>query len=353
MGDGRNTARKSVVAERDASLCGAHCKLVSVPSSPRSSSLKSPLVVFKFGGTSVGTPDRFRTVVRLIREAAAEGRVVAIVSALSGVSRQLASALEAASSRTDGPTVAEDLADTLRVRHAEQARAVLSTDCQSAYEAILDERLAALRRTFGRIGPEKEAPAARDAVLAVGEQLSVPLVTLALRDAGLCAPRCDATELVVTDDTFGAAHVQRTPTTERVRSWYRALAPTAVPVVAGFIGATEAGATTTLGFEGSDYSAALFAQILRAQGLTRFTDVDGIYTEDPDTHEDAERIDHLSMEEAVDRSASGGLGMHPKTLRPLADAGIPMQVRSIVAPDRPGTPIVPADGTADALWPAP
>ena len=131
------------------------------------------------------------------------------------------------------------------------------------------------------------------------------------------------------------------------------LPPAAVPVVAGFVGATTDGTTTTLGFEGSDYSAALLAHMLRARGLTRYTDVDGIYTADPDATEEADRIDHLSMEEAVDRSASGGLGMHPKTLRPLADAGIPMQVRSIVAPDRPGTPIVPADGTADALWPAP
>jgi aspartate kinase len=310
-------------------------------------------VVFKFGGTSVGRPDRVRTVVELIREAAAEGRVVAIVSALSGVSRQLASALEAVSTRGDGTTVVESLTDALRARHTEQAEAVLSASQQPVYEDILDERLEALRCAFERVGQGADAPAAWDAVLAVGEQLSVPMVTLALRDAGLHAPRCDATDLVVTDDTFGAAQVQQDETSERVRAWYRSLDPAAVPVVAGFIGATEDGSTTTLGFEGSDYSAALFACLLGAQGLTRYTDVDGIYTDDPDANEDAERMDHLSMEEAIARSASGGLGMHPKTLRPLADAGIPMQVRSIVTPEEPGTPIVPADSSADALWPAP
>jgi len=310
-------------------------------------------VVFKFGGTSVGRPDRFRTAVRLIREAAAAGRVVAVVSALSGVSRQLASALEAVSTRADGSTVVEDLLETLRARHAEQAEAVLSAAQKPAYEAILDERLEALRSAFERAGQNADTSAARDAVLAVGEQLSVPMVTLALRDAGLHAPRCDATNLVVTDDAFGAAQVQHDDTSRRVRSWYRSLAPSAVPVVAGFIGATKAGTTTTLGFEGSDYSAALFTKLLGAQGLTRYTDVDGIYTDDPDTNEDAERVDHLSMEQAVARSASGGLGMHPKTLRPLADAGIPMQVRSIVAPESPGTSIVPAGSTADALWPQP
>ncbi|MCS4121364.1 aspartate kinase [Salinibacter ruber] len=322
-------------------------------SSPPPDVPESPLVVFKFGGTSVGRPDRFRTVVQLIREAAAEGRVVAVVSALSGVSRQLASALEAVSTRADGATAVETLTDTLRTRHAEQAEAVLCADRKRTYEAILDERLEALRRAFERVEQDVDVPAARDAVLAVGEQLSVPMVTLALRDAGLHAPRCDATDLVVTDDTFGAAQVQHDDTSERVRAWYRSLDPAAVPVVAGFIGATEDGRPTTLGFEGSDYSAALFAKLLGAQGLTRYTDVDGIYTDDPEANEDAERVDHLSMEEALARSASGGLGMHPKTLRPLADAGIPMQVRSIVAPECPGTPIVPAERTADALWPAP
>ncbi|MEF8815853.1 MAG: aspartate kinase [Salinibacter sp.] len=326
---------------------------MSASSSPSPHVPVPPHVVFKFGGTSVGTPDRFRTVVRLIQEGAAEGRVVAIVSALSGVSRQLATALEAASTRADTAAVVANLVDTLRARHAEQARAVLSTSHQSTFETILDERLTFLRRSFEQIEHGKAASAARDAILAVGEQLSVPMVTLALRDAGLQAPRCDATDLVVTDDTFGAARVQHTLTTERICSWYRALDPAAVPVVAGFIGATEAGSTTTLGFEGSDYSAALFAHILRAQGLTRYTDVDGIYTEDPDTNEAAERIDRLSMDEAIERSASGGLGMHPKTLRPLADAGIPMQVRSIAAPDRSGTPIVPDGSTVDALWPRP
>lgn len=279
--------------------------------------------------------------------------MVAIVSALSGVSRQLASALEAVSSGADRPAVVDDLVETLHTRHAEQAEAVLSPEQREAYTPHLKDRLKSLHRAFDRVARDDQREAARDAVLAVGEQLSVPIITLALRDAGLRAPHCNATDLVVTDDAFGAAHVQRDATTDRVRSWYRGLEPGAVPVVAGFIGATETGTTTTLGFEGSDYSAALFAQILTARGLTRFTDVDGIYTADPDAHGDAERIDHMTMEQAFARIESGGLGMHPKTLRPLAEAGIPMQVRSIDRPTHPGTPIVPEGATLEALWPAP
>lgn len=310
-----------------------------------------PRVVFKFGGTTVGTPERFRTVVSILEEAVVSERVVAIVSALSQVSRQLSSTVEAVATQTDGATLIEDLVDTLRTRHMGQAEAVLSPNRRDDYGALLDERLRALRRCFAEIERDGFTPAARDAVLATGEQLSVPMVVLALRDAGLEALHGDATRLVVTDDTFGEANVRRAATAERVCTWYRDLASGAVPVVAGFIGATETGTTTTLGFEGSDYSASLFARILGAGCVTRYTDVDGLYTNDPAAHDAAERLDHLSMEEAYAMTESGRLGMHPKTLRPLAEADISMQVRSIVAPERTGTCILPKTKEPDAVWP--
>lgn len=301
----------------------------------------------------MGTAERFQTVITLLQEAASEGPVVAIVSALSRVSRQLSAAVEAVATQSDRSAVVEELTETLRVRHMAQAEVVLSPARQEAYEALLDERLRALRRHFAQVERTGFMPAGRDAVLAVGEQLSVPMVTLALRDAGLEAPYCDATDLVITDDTFGGANVKHAATTERIRNWYRALAPETVPVVAGFISAAETGPTTTLGFEGSDYSASLFARILEAQCLTRYTDVDGLYTDDPAANENAERLDRLSMEEAYAMTESGCLGMHPKTLRPLADADIPLQVRSIVEPDRTGTHILPEGASTEALWPSP
>ncbi|MFB6272078.1 MAG: aspartate kinase [Salinibacter sp.] len=319
--------------------------------SNRSETISSPRVVFKFGGTTVGEPERFRTVISLLREAAAADRVVAIVSALSQVSRQLSRAMEAFATRSDGTAVVEDLLHTLRDRHQSQAEAVLSPERADEYTALLNEHLHALQQRFAEVERFGFTPAARDAVLATGEQLSVPMVALALRDAGLTAPHCDATQLVVTDDTFGEANVDRVATTERVRQWYRGLSGGAVPIVAGFIGGTAGGHTTTLGFEGSDYSASLFARILEAECVTRYTDVDGLYTDDPEAHANAERLDHLSMEEAFAMTESGDLGMHPKTLRPLVDADIPMQVRSIVEPEKAGTRILPETKEPEAGCP--
>jgi aspartate kinase len=309
--------------------------------------------VFKFGGTTVGTPERFRTVIALLKEATTSGRVVAVVSALSDVSQQLSDAMEAFATRSDGRAVVETLVERLRRRHRIQAETVLSPAAADEYAALLDEHLRALRQSFAEVDRTGFTPALRDAVLATGEQLSVPMVTLALRDEGGEAPHCDATRLVVTDDTFGEANVDRAATADRIRDWYRTLSATAVPVVAGFIGATADGQTTTLGFEGSDYSAALFARILRARCVTRYTDVDGLYTADPSVHDDAERLDRLSMADAFAMTESGDLGMHPKTLRPLADACIPMQVRSIVEPEQAGTQILPDGAPAGAFWPSP
>jgi len=306
--------------------------------------VEPPRVVFKFGGTSVGTVERFRTVVDVIRRTAETGRVLAIVSAQGKTTRRLSAGMETFVTQfSDRSVVVDTLLDDLRERHLAQARTVLSEGSLAAYVDVVDERLRTLRDVFTSVETEGFTPAARDAVLATGEQLSVPMVTLALRDHGLTAPFCDATELVVTDDTYGEANVNRDATAETIRRWYDALPADAVPAVAGFIGATRDGTTTTLGFEGSDYSAALFAQMLGAECLTRYTDVDGLYTDDPEANATAERLDEISMEQAFALTESGRLGMHPKTLRPLVEAGIPMQVRSIDVPDGQGTRIVPEE----------
>jgi len=288
-------------------------------------------------------------VVEIAAQTAEEGRLVAIVSALSNVTRRLSAGLEAFTTQDrDRDAVLRDLVATLRDRHLGQAETVLSDRRADAYADLVHQRLQHLQGVFADVERDGFSPAARDAILATGEQLSVPMVTLALRDAGFPAPHCDATALMVTDDTFGEANVLQDATTRRLRRWYAELRPTAVPVIAGFIGATAGGRTTTLGFEGSDYSASLTARILGAQCLTRYTDVAGLYTADPKTDPSAERLDEISMEKAFAMTESGRLGMHPKTLRPLADAAIPMQIRSIDEPDAPGTRINP-DGAADAV----
>lgn len=319
-------------------------------SSDNGRSSTEPLVVFKFGGTSVGSVGRLRRVVETVTRTAQSARVLVVNSALSNVTRQLADAFDAfAADGGDRAGGLDELIETLRRRHRDQAASALSPDAQMGYASIVEKRLARLRETFEQVERDGGTPALRDAVLAAGEQLAVPMVALALEDAGLEAPQGDATQLLRTDATFGAAVVDRTATAAALRGWYGRLPSTAVPVLAGFIGGTADGRTTTLGFEGSDYSAALFAALLNADVLVRYTDVDGLYTCDPRTHDEAERIARLSMEDALSLTEAGQLGMHPKTLRPLVEAGIPLHIRSIDDPAASGTQIVPAEQMASPL----
>lgn len=315
-----------------------------------------PVVVMKFGGTATGSVGRMRSIGAVVKDACQTVRPVLVVSALSGVTRRLDRGLQAvvAAREADEAEVASVidtfLAD-LKARHRTQAREVLPEALASDYEMALLEQLDALRIRLNTVADTGFTPALRDAVLATGEQLSVPMVVATLRAAGLDATAGDATALIQTDATYGEANVHLEASKTRVTDWFAGLSASTVPVVAGFVGADASGATTTLGFEGSDYTAALLASFLGADSLTRFTDVDGIYTADPNTDAAAQRLDRLTMEQAFAWTESGRLGMHPKTLRPLAERAIPMQVRSIDRPTAPGTQIVPDAAGTPAFWP--
>jgi len=294
------------------------------------------LKVLKFGGTSVGSAERLRRVVEIVRDAAEASRGVVVTSALGGVTNTLVAALEA---RREGTLATATLTEGLWIRHHVLATGLLRPDSLRTYEGILQDLVEELAR-LAETAPV--TPALGDAMVAMGERLAAPLVALALQDAGLDALPQEATILVRTDATFGAALVDVATTYRQTRAWYAAFPPATIPVVTGFLGATAAGQTTTLGRGGSDYSAALLAAALGASVLERWTDVDGLYTDDPYKNEEARRLTCLRLEEAWAWNHAGRLGMHRKALDPLVEAEIPVHVRSTAEPQEPGTWILPA-----------
>lgn len=301
--------------------------------------MKPPVLVMKFGGTSVGAAERLRSVARIVQAAAQTQQVVVVASAASGVTDRLVAAWEELTARSFAAPAF--LAEIYRRYHS-LAAAVLEGDALARYERVLDTGCAALDRLIHTIEDGDRAPRWRDDLLAVGERLSVPLVALVLREAGLEAMPVDAAALVRTDDRFSDAGVDVARTRQLIRDWHRRLRPADVPVVTGFIGSTADGLTTTLGRGGSDYSAALLASALQAERLERWTDVDGIYTDDPRKNRRAKRLACIVLEEAWAWNHAGRLGMHRKALDPLVEAQVPVQVRSTEAPERPGTLILPA-----------
>ncbi len=262
--------------------------------------------------------------------------VVVIASALSGVTNKLVSLCDGSLDRTER----ESIVNWLIQRHRVHAADVLSLRSLRQFDAFIMRFLAETEALIYH--PNCGVDGARkDLLLAIGERLSVYLLSLALEDAGLESLPVDSSTLIKTDDSFGDAIVDITRTNEKVSAWYSEIESHQIPVITGFIGSTKGRCTTTLGRGGSDYSASLIAASINALRLERWTDVDGVYTNDPRLDAQAVRYEEIVLEDALAWNRAGKLGMHRKALDPLMRAKIPVFVRSIDQPDWPGTVIRP------------
>ena len=289
--------------------------------------------VMKFGGTSVGAPDRIREVVRLVGEASAESRVIVVVSALGGVTNDLIEASEKAVQgslewRADLERVARRQADAVLELAAASERAEL---LQLVQQAIDDLR----GRLHGVSLVRECTPRTLDGIVSFGERLSALIVGAAFRGQGHQATACDARPLVVTDKNFGAARVDAGATYERIRLWWKDQA--ALPVVTGFIGSTEQGETTTLGRGGSDYTAALVGAALDAAAIEIWTDVDGVMSADPRIVPTAFSMDSLRYDELMELSHFGAKVVYPPTVHPARAANIPLVIKNTLNPEFKGT----------------
>lgn len=302
--------------------------------------------IYKFGGTSVGTPGRLPRVLDLI--AAAPKPVAVVVSAPGDTTDWL---ILAARSAADGE-IAQARGELARVRElaATIARPVLTSHGLRAFKADLDEVLLPVERTLSGIELTREcSPRSLDAVISAGERISVALVARALSERDCPAKAVDARDFVVTDATFGSATVDRAATTDK----FNALLPSyagLTPIVTGFIGRTRDGHTTTLGRNGSDYTATLLASLFKAEAVTVWTDVLGVMTADPNLVREASPVDRLSYDEALELAYFGTRMFHSRTIIPLRECGAALVIRSTTHPDAPGTRI-DATGNPDPARP--
>jgi aspartokinase/homoserine dehydrogenase 1 len=293
----------------------------------------------------VGSPESLRAAVRIASEVAEKGPAVVVVSALAGVTDALDAAVAGAAA---GRLVIEKFAESQRERHVALLRAVAAgpeaARAQSALHASLSELEARLRALASGRRP---SPGARDAILALGERLSAPIVAASLHAHGLDARALDACRLIRTDGRFGEAAVDFPATRDLVLTAFRGLALQVVPVVTGFFGASEAGDVTILGRGGSDYTAGILAWALEAERVEIWSDVDGVLSADPRVVPAAVTLPHLSYAEAAALAEHGARVLHPKTLGPLEEAAIPVLIRNTLRPEAPGTRVGPARGLHD------
>jgi bifunctional aspartokinase / homoserine dehydrogenase 1 len=299
-------------------------------------------LVMKFGGTSVGSVEAMAQVVDIVRQACGEWPgVVVVASALNGVTNLL---LDSAARSALGDREAyHPAAAELNKRHKEIIQALVKDAGQAAK---LEQEIGGLVDDFSTrcqaIAVLGEAtPRALDAIAGMGERMCVQLLAAALDTTGTPAQAVEATRLIVTDDTFQSAHPDLEATMLRTRQGLQPLlAQGVVPVVTGFIAATPAGIPTTLGRGGSDYSAALLGATLPADEVWIWTDVDGVMTADPRLVPDARTIAELSYREVSELAYFGAKVLHPKTIRPVIEAGIGLRVCNTFNPGHPGTHLV-------------
>ncbi len=301
------------------------------------------VLTFKFGGSSMGDARLIRGVAQIVQDSAANGNeVLTVVSAMTGVTDTLINtARAAAKGNTDAYIKATA---TLRDRHHEAARELVHNP--AAQEALLAElhRLIDGFQNFCRsvaiLG--ELTPRGSDAIVSIGERLSARLLAAHLQELGAASLPIDATNLIVTTGHFQSAMPLMDKTRARVQEiLVPKLKAGILPIVTGFIGATEDGITTTLGRGGSDYSAGILAACIDSDELWIWTDVDGVMTTDPRLDPSAQVIPVLSYREVGELAFFGAKVLHPKTILPVMEQGMTIQVRNTFNPTHPGTRIQP------------
>ncbi len=311
--------------------------------------MSSSTLLIKFGGTSVGTPEAMQQAAEIVRQAAETWtHVVVVTSALSGVTDLL---LHSARSAADGDLQPFYRAEgTLRSRHASLCAALLP-DPQERTRTMraVGELLAVFRNLCQAVAVLGEAsPRALDAIASLGERMSVRVLSAALQARGLPARWVEASECIVTDDHFQQAYPDMQATRQRVHAVLLPLLQGGLlPVVTGYMAATPEGIPTTLGRGGSDYSAALLAAALPADEVWIMTDVNGVMSADPRMVPQAHTIPRLTYREVAELAYFGAKVLHPKTIRPVVEAGIALRIANTFEPQHEGTWVVANGPTAE------
>lgn len=300
----------------------------------------------KFGGTSVGDASCIARVAKIVKGAAAEGPIVAVVSAMSGVTNRLIDAANL-SALAEGKQV-DVIFASLRLQHETALATLIHDDARRKRVAVCLAKIfdEGERLCRGTAMLRELTPRSLDAISSLGERLSAPMIAGALSELGTPSEFVEATELIVTDSSHGGADPRMDRTRERSEARLRPLLQEGgVPVVTGFIGATQDGVLTTLGRGGSDYSATILGAALGAGEVIIWTDVDGVMTADPRLVPDARTIPEISYREATELAYFGAKVLHPKTLHAVSQAGIPVWIRNSFTPERTGTKITPKGRT--------
>jgi aspartate kinase len=298
------------------------------------------LLVMKFGGTSVGDADRFRQCAEIVAQAAREDRVIVVVSAVAGVTDLIFRTIDAA--RHANSPSAETHLEKFEGVHRELMAALFEGERRAAafdFLAQVFSRLEDSVRALLALGSGISTETI-DSLVALGERISAWALAGYLESQRCPSRFVRAEDVIVTDHNFGNATPDLQATGANCRhTLLPLLEGGAVPVVAGYSGATQEGRTTTLGRGGSDYSATIIGAAIGVDEVWIWTDVDGVLTADPRICPAATTLPEISFAEAIELSYYGAKVIHPKAAYPAADSGFPVWIKNSFRPQAPGTRI--------------
>jgi aspartate kinase len=297
------------------------------------------MIVMKFGGSSVESAPAIERVAGIVRRALARQPVV-VVSAMGKTTQQLLTMGEQAS--TGHKAEAQKRLRALREMHEREIGALVPESVRAQIGRVLDSEFAEMADLLEHLSTVGEfAPASADALSSYGERLSSRLIALVFPQFDIPSAHVDARCVVLTEARHKAASPLYAQTYARCREKILPLVKqTDVPVLGGFIGATETGVTTTLGRGGSDFSAAIIGAGIGAEEIQIWTDVDGVMTCDPKLVPEARRVKTISFAEAAELAYFGAKVLHPSTLLPAMEKNIPVVVLNSRRPEITGTRIV-------------
>ncbi|MBX2956356.1 MAG: bifunctional aspartate kinase/homoserine dehydrogenase I [Cyclobacteriaceae bacterium] len=290
--------------------------------------------ILKFGGSSVGTPERIKKVIVIIK-GKLPAEVAVVFSAFGGVTDQLIRCSQLAlNSNLEYKAELSRLVD----QHLNTVRELIPVAKQSGILAQVTIQFNALEDVLHGVYLVKErTPRTLDYIMSFGERISAYIISEAMREQNIDAEFLDARQVIRTDDQFGTAQVDFEITNKRIADHFHQHKK--LQVVTGFIAASESGETTTLGRSGSDYTAAILAGALKAASLEIWTDVDGILTANPKQVKKAFTVPELSYEEAMELSHFGAKVIFPSTMRPAMAHHIPIWIKNTFNPQARGTRI--------------
>ncbi|MHC1629402.1 MAG: aspartate kinase [Methanoculleaceae archaeon] len=300
--------------------------------------------VMKFGGSSVADATRIAGVIEIIRSASASRRVCVVFSAMKGVTDDL---LSAAGEAVRGEEGYKDRLESIRRRHLEVAATLVPGEGHRELVQEITAWCEELAELLHGVRLVRECTLrTQDLIVGFGERLNCRNIAAAMGVAGLPARYVDARELIRTDNTHGSATVEFTESYQLIAA---GLSGEDLPVITGFIGATSDGVSTTLGRNGSDYTASLIGAALGAEAIEIWTDVDGVYSADPRLVPDAFVLRDISYHEAMELSYFGAKVIHPYTMVPAVERDIPLWIKNTMDPDVRGTSITSHASTQPEL----